>query len=91
MATTAVARFTDSSNKLSSKRERVGVQLDTAQFRKQYDRELRQIEKTRRVTNYLAAAQVYLQDNVLLKEPLKPEHIKERLLGHWGMSCRTNV
>src|SRR5690348_7804865 len=34
--------------------------------------------------NYLAAAQIYLRDNALLEEPLKPEHIKPRLLGHWG-------
>lgn len=38
----------------------------------------------RRATNYLAAAQIYLQDNVLLREPLRPEHVKDRLLGHWG-------
>lgn len=37
-----------------------------------------------RAADYLAAAQIYLQGNVLLKEPLKPEHIKPRLLGHWG-------
>jgi xylulose-5-phosphate/fructose-6-phosphate phosphoketolase len=37
-----------------------------------------------RATNYLAAAQIYLQDNILLREPLRPEHIKSRLLGHWG-------
>ena len=42
------------------------------------------IEKFLRATNYLSAIQIYLQDNFLLKEPLKPEHIKERLLGHWG-------
>ncbi len=42
------------------------------------------IEKFLRATNYLSAIQLYLQDNYLLKEPLKPEHIKERLLGHWG-------
>lgn len=34
--------------------------------------------------NYLAAAQIYLRDNVLLREPLQPEHFKPRLLGHWG-------
>src|SRR5205809_7808494 len=37
-----------------------------------------------RAANYLGAAQVYLRDNVLLEEPLRPEHIKPRLLGHWG-------
>ena len=36
--------------------------------------------------NYLAAGMIYLQDNPLLREPLKPEHIKQRLLGHWGAS-----
>ncbi|MBE0429558.1 MAG: phosphoketolase family protein [Thermoleophilia bacterium] len=34
--------------------------------------------------NYLGAAQLYLKENPLLKEPLRPEHIKPRLLGHWG-------
>lgn len=37
-----------------------------------------------RAANYLSAAQIYLKENPLLEEPLKPEHIKERLLGHWG-------
>jgi xylulose-5-phosphate/fructose-6-phosphate phosphoketolase len=36
--------------------------------------------------NYLAVGQIYLQDNPLLNEPLRPEHIKPRLLGHWGTS-----
>ncbi|GAA3711162.1 phosphoketolase [Gordonia hankookensis] len=36
--------------------------------------------------NYLTVAQIYLQDNVLLREPLTAEHIKPRLLGHWGTS-----
>jgi xylulose-5-phosphate/fructose-6-phosphate phosphoketolase len=36
--------------------------------------------------NYLTAAQIYLRDNPLLREPLTPEHIKPRLLGHWGTS-----
>ena len=36
--------------------------------------------------NYLSVGMIYLQDNPLLKEPLKPEHIKHRLLGHWGAS-----
>ncbi|MEH3154776.1 MAG: phosphoketolase family protein [Gordonia paraffinivorans] len=37
-----------------------------------------------RAANYLAVAQIYLSENVLLREPLRPEHIKPRLLGHWG-------
>src|SRR6266550_4424611 len=36
--------------------------------------------------NYLTIGQIYLQNNPLLKEPLRPEHIKPRLLGHWGTS-----
>ena len=37
-----------------------------------------------RACNYLCAGMIYLYDNPLLREPLKPEHIKKRLLGHWG-------
>jgi len=36
--------------------------------------------------NYLTVAQIYLQDNPLLREPLRAEHVKPRLLGHWGTS-----
>jgi len=36
--------------------------------------------------NYLTVGQIYLRDNALLREPLAPEHIKPRLLGHWGTS-----
>jgi xylulose-5-phosphate/fructose-6-phosphate phosphoketolase len=39
-----------------------------------------------RACNYLTLGMIYLQANPLLKEPLKPEHIKNRLLGHWGSS-----
>src|SRR5438128_11280513 len=39
-----------------------------------------------RAANYLTVGQIYLQANPLLKEPLRPEHIKPRLLGHWGTS-----
>ena len=37
-----------------------------------------------RAANYLSVGQIYLMDNPLLTEPLRPEHIKPRLLGHWG-------
>ena len=37
-----------------------------------------------RAANYLSAAQLYLLDNPLLKEELKPEHIKKKIVGHWG-------
>ncbi|GAA1754151.1 phosphoketolase family protein [Nostocoides vanveenii] len=39
-----------------------------------------------KAANYLTVGQIYLQDNVLVREPLRPEHIKPRLLGHWGTS-----
>ncbi|QEV65181.1 phosphoketolase family protein [Streptomyces spectabilis] len=44
-----------------------------------------------RAANYLAAGQIYLLANPLLTEPLKPEHIKPRLLGHWGTSPGLNL
>ena len=40
--------------------------------------------------NYLSVGQIYLYDNPLLKEPLRPEHIKPRLLGHWGTTPGQN-
>jgi xylulose-5-phosphate/fructose-6-phosphate phosphoketolase len=46
--------------------------------------ELRKIDAYWRASLYLCAGMLYLRDNPLLKEPLKPEHIKKRLLGHWG-------
>ncbi|MEM6273785.1 MAG: phosphoketolase family protein [Myxococcota bacterium] len=39
-----------------------------------------------RASNYLAAGMIYLRDNPLLREPLRVEHLKKRLLGHWGAS-----
>jgi xylulose-5-phosphate/fructose-6-phosphate phosphoketolase len=47
---------------------------------------LEKIDAYWRAANYLAAGQIYLQDNPLLREPLQAEHIKPRLLGHWGTS-----
>lgn len=44
-----------------------------------------------RAANYLAAGQIYLMSNPLLTEPLRPEHIKPRLLGHWGTSPGLNL
>src|SRR5579885_1808271 len=48
--------------------------------------ELRKTEIYWRACNYLSLGMIYLQDNPLLREPLKPGHIKNRLLGHWGSS-----
>ena len=44
-----------------------------------------------RAANYLSVGQIYLMDNPLLREPLLPEHIKPRLLGHWGTSPGLNL
>src|SRR5271170_4248875 len=50
--------------------------------------ELRKTNAYWRACNYLSLGMIYLLDNPLLREPLKPEHIKSRLLGHWGSSPR---
>jgi xylulose-5-phosphate/fructose-6-phosphate phosphoketolase len=47
---------------------------------------LRQLDRYWRAANYLTIGQIYLQENPLLREPLRAEHIKPRLLGHWGTS-----
>ncbi|MEU6762339.1 phosphoketolase family protein [Streptomyces sp. NPDC046853] len=44
-----------------------------------------------RAANYLAVGQIYLMSNPLLAQPLRPEHIKPRLLGHWGTSPGLNL
>ena len=48
--------------------------------------ELKKINAYWRDCNYLSAGVIYLRANPLLREQLKPEHIKVRLLGHWGAS-----
>jgi xylulose-5-phosphate/fructose-6-phosphate phosphoketolase len=48
--------------------------------------ELNALDAYWRAANYLTVGQIYLQDNPLLREPLRPEQIKPRLLGHWGTS-----
>ncbi|MEY4354702.1 MAG: hypothetical protein RLZZ609_2943, partial [Cyanobacteriota bacterium] len=58
----------------------------THQTSEDRERELNLIDAWWRAANYLAVGMIYLQDNPLLKEPLRPEHIKNRLLGHWGSS-----
>jgi xylulose-5-phosphate/fructose-6-phosphate phosphoketolase len=48
--------------------------------------ELEKIDAYWRACNYLAAGMIYLRENPLLREPLTPQHVKLRLLGHWGAS-----
>jgi xylulose-5-phosphate/fructose-6-phosphate phosphoketolase len=54
------------------------------------DLELAQVDSCWRAANYLSVGQIYLMDNPLLREPLRPEHVKPRLLGHWGTSPGLN-
>jgi xylulose-5-phosphate/fructose-6-phosphate phosphoketolase len=53
--------------------------------------ELRLLDAYWRAANYLSVGQIYLLDNPLLREPLKPEHVKPRLLGHWGTTPGLNL
>ena len=52
--------------------------------------QLHRIDAYWRAANYLSVGQIYLFDNPLRKEPLKLEHIKPRLLGHWGTTPGVN-
>ena len=53
--------------------------------------ELRQLDAYWRAANYLSVGQIYLLANPLLREPLRPEHVKSRLLGHWGTTPGLNL
>ncbi len=54
------------------------------------DEELSRIDAYWRAANYLSVGQIYLLDNPLLREPLRIEHVKPRLLGHWGTTPGLN-
>ena len=69
-------------NKLSA----YGTARSTIQGAPLTEEEAKQTHAFFRACNYLALGMIYLQDNPLLREPLRPEHIKNRLLGHWGAS-----
>lgn len=64
---------------------------NTASARPLGDLELRLLDAYWRAANYLSVGQIYLLDNPLLQEPLRREHIKPRLLGHWGTSPGLNL
>jgi xylulose-5-phosphate/fructose-6-phosphate phosphoketolase len=53
--------------------------------------ELELIDAYWRAANYLSVGQIYLLDNPLLREPLRAEHVKPRLLGHWGTTPGLNL
>jgi xylulose-5-phosphate/fructose-6-phosphate phosphoketolase len=63
-----------------------GVARSTIAGKPLSDEEARKMHAFWRACNYLALGMIYLQENPLLREPLKPEHIKSRMLGHWGAS-----
>ena len=65
--------------------------ISIQEVRQAHGPELDAIARFRRVTNYLTAAELYLKSNALLQQPLKPEDIKDRLLGHWGTSPGINL
>ncbi len=54
------------------------------------DAQLHALDALWRAANYLSVGQIYLKGNPLLREPLRPEHIKPRLLGHWGTTPGLN-
>jgi xylulose-5-phosphate/fructose-6-phosphate phosphoketolase len=62
----------------------------TPQTKPLTDEELQKINAYWRAANYLSVGQIYLLDNPLLREPLKLEHVKPRLLGHWGTTPGLN-
>jgi xylulose-5-phosphate/fructose-6-phosphate phosphoketolase len=62
----------------------------TAKARPLDREELNRIHAWWRAANYLSVGQIYLMDNPLLREPLRPEHVKPRLLGHWGTTPGLN-
>ena len=53
--------------------------------------EMRAVDAWWRAANYLTVGQIYLHQNALLREPLRAEHVKPRLLGHWGTSPGINL
>ena len=55
------------------------------------DDELRLLDTYWRAANYLSVEQIYLRDNPLLREPLQAEHVKPRLLGHFGTAPGLNL
>ena len=59
--------------------------------RRPSDEEIRRLDAYWRAANYLSVGQIYLLDNPLLREPLRPEHVKPRLLGHWGTTPGLNL
>src|SRR6266511_5156183 len=69
---------------------RSGARTNPSRSEPLSDDDLRLIDAYWRAANYLSVGQIYLLDNPLLTEPLRPEHVKPRLLGHWGTTPGLN-
>ena len=79
--TTAVLTREETKQDSQEKKSRSKLPLGTE--------ELKKLDAYWRAANYLSVGQIYLYDNPLLKDPLIKEHIKPRLLGHWGNHARS--
>jgi xylulose-5-phosphate/fructose-6-phosphate phosphoketolase len=66
------------------------MQLTATPNKQTHTDDLELLDRYWRAANYLSVGQIYLLDNPLLREPLKAEHIKPRLLGHWGTTPGLN-
>ncbi len=63
----------------------------TTQYEKLTSDEIKALNQYWSLANYISVGQIYLLDNPLLKEPLTADHIKPRLLGHWGTTPGLNL
>src|SRR6201998_261100 len=70
---------------------RVSLETPTTATTNLSDDKLGLLDKYGRAANYLSVGQIYLLDNPLLAEPLSAEHVKPRLLGHWGTTPGLNL
>jgi xylulose-5-phosphate/fructose-6-phosphate phosphoketolase len=64
---------------------------ETLEMTQLTDPELAEVDRYWRAANYLSVGQIYLMDNPLLLEPLRQEHVKPRVLGHWGTTPGLNM
>ncbi|MGC1405832.1 MAG: phosphoketolase, partial [Candidatus Dormiibacterota bacterium] len=69
----------------------MGTLTDRTNRRRLSEEQLRLLDGYWRAANYLSVGQIYLLDNPLLREPLRAEHVKPRLLGHWGTCPGQNL
>jgi xylulose-5-phosphate/fructose-6-phosphate phosphoketolase len=69
----------------------MSTETDTATAPRLSDDDLASLDAYWRAANYLSVGQIYLLDNPLLREKLRPEHVKPRLLGHWGTTPGLNL